>query len=262
MLEFFTSAPFLTFSNIFGIIGDVAVLVLMIYTLYITAFSRKLEYLSPSVSYSTFYGNKISLTFMNKSLHAIPIQRVFLLKKDDNGEYLYMSFADFDSPVIVESWGAKRVETEPFSSIRNWDDSAKEIMPDDMIHNVAIVVCSGTGEIWLRHHKSVSLRDAKKAYKKRTYKMLTVHQNVIDGKSFSEQVNRAIYIRMKDINGQNVLNTYYGIAGYNNGTCVLLNEAILGYNVLSCPGNSPEEIVRTIQEKIGISEEDIWVRMV
>ena len=63
---------FSAFRTVVGLIADIAVLALAGYTLYITAFSKKLELVSPSFSGSMFYGEEMALTLMNKSLHAIP----------------------------------------------------------------------------------------------------------------------------------------------------------------------------------------------
>ena len=45
------------------------------------------------------------------------------------------------------------------------------------------------------------------------------------------------------------------------GKAVLLNEPIMGYTALSCPGNSVEEIANQIHRDLGIPMEDIDVQM-
>ena len=51
-----------------------------------------------------------------------------------------------------------------------------------------------------------------------------------------------ITIRMKDMNGQLFLKRSFAITGFDGGKAVLLNEPIMRYTALSCPGNSVEEI--------------------
>ena len=53
---------------------------------------------------------------MNKSLHAIPVQRVFILKYY-KGNFYYIDFTDFSDPITIDSWGLKRIETKPFTCI-------------------------------------------------------------------------------------------------------------------------------------------------
>lgn len=70
-----------------------------------------------------------------------------------------------------------------------------------------------------------------------------------------------ITIRMKDMNGQLFLKRSFAITGFDGGKAVLLNEPIMGYTALSCPGNSVEEIANQIHCDLGIAMEDIDVQM-
>lgn len=78
MHAFFLSDEFSALATFVSLLGDVAILILTVYTFHLTAVSRKLELVSPSFSSSTFFGEVIGLSIMNKSLHAIPVQSVFI----------------------------------------------------------------------------------------------------------------------------------------------------------------------------------------
>lgn len=262
LMNFLTSESFGIFATLFGLLGDAAVLVLTLYTLHITAFSKKLELVSPSFGFSMFEGERMSLTFMNKSLHAIPIQKVFILKKGDDGEFQYLSFAEYENPIVVESWSMKRANMEPFTKICNWNVSGDEKLdPHDFIQNAVIGVKAGKDLIWVKPYKKAPLREAKRKYKKHDYQMLTVERKNIDGKNCSEAVDCLIYVRLKDMNGQYTLLRNFGITGFDGGKSVCLSDSILGYNALPCPGRDAEEIVTTIHEVLGIDKEDIQVQM-
>lgn len=100
--NFLLSQEFSALVTVFGLLGDTVVLILMIYTLHITAIARKLELAYPSHHASTFWGETISFTMLNKSLHAMPIQSVFVMKKH-NGDFYMIRLMAYDDPEIIES---------------------------------------------------------------------------------------------------------------------------------------------------------------
>lgn len=102
------------FFKIAGFIGDLAVFALSFYTLFITAISKKVKLLTFGVSSSLFYGTDISITVMNKSLHPIPVQSFFIMKRYEGKFYLMSS--EERKVIIIDSWGIKRLDLGAFTS--------------------------------------------------------------------------------------------------------------------------------------------------
>ena len=259
-MQFLTSDCFNTFATVFGLLGDAAVLILTIYTLHITAFSRKLELISPSYHGSTFYGEKIGLTLMNKSLHAIPIQSIFVLKRF-NDEFYYIKLADYSDPVSIDSWSIKKIETEPFTQIDNW---VGDTIPDyhEITKDAIIGIRSGNKLIWVKPYTKTPLRKAKHIYKRHDYHPLTVHRKTVDETVLSRAVDCVIHIRMKDVNGQICLHKMFGITGFDDGKSLLLSETLCGYNAIGGAGNTSDSIRRAIHDALAIDEENIIVQMI
>ena len=264
------SETFSSIATLLSLLGDAAVLILTIYTLHITAFSRKLMLVKQSVHYSTFYGNSISFTFMNKSLHAIPVENVFIMKEDE-GVIRFLQVVDFEDPVAIDSWGIRRIDMPPYTKIIDYSKNDSEISfdPDDFMENSIIGVKAGKGISWVRTTmKSVGissrkiLKKMKKAYHDHNYIMVDVYRHKEDGRVISEVVDCKILLRMQDINGNIVLKKLFGITGFDDGKSVLLDGDIFGYNVIRCPGKSAKEIKKTIHKEFGIAKEDIHVEMI
>ena len=268
ILEFIKTQEFSAFATALSLLGDIAVLILTIYTLHITAFSKKLEFVSPSFSSSLFGGDQIAITLMNKSLHAIPIQDVFLLKraktdeKRCKGEFWFLKIANYEHPIAVDGWSIKRVEMDSFTEIHNWNSEKPLPRYDELFQDAVIGVRAGKKLIWIKPYRNVPLRAAKRAYKKYNYQTLSVSRSIIEGKTVSKAVDCVIYIRTKDANGQVLLRKIFGISQFNGGKSLCLNESICGYNALPCPGNTAEEIVETIHKSFGIAKKDLAVQMI
>lgn len=258
------SDGFTAFVTLWGLIGDAAVLALTIYTLHITAFSRKLKLISPSFGHSIFYGTRIALTVMNKSLHAIPAQKVFVMKLYE-GRFYHIELAKFSDPVSIDSWSIKKIEMEPFTAIEDWPVKNYDGYPDydSMITPDAVIgIISGKDIIWIKPYKKAPLRDAKKAYKNHTYQRVSVYRHEMDGRVVSPAVDCHVTVKVKDINGQNVLLTALGISTFNGGEDLYLNNAILGFNVFDDAGHTEKSIRKALAGTLGIDKENIYVEMV
>lgn len=252
---------FSAFRAVVGLIADIAVLVLAGYTLYITAFSKKLELVSPSFSGSMFYGEKIALTLMNKSLHSIPVQRIFILKLYE-GDFYYIDFADFSDPITIDSWALKRIETKPFTCIDSWTGIGWIQDYHEILKDSVIGIEAGKDLIWVKPCDAVLLRKAKSAYKTHNFAILSVFRKFRDDTVLSKSVDCVIYVRLRDINGQFYQRIIFGITGCNQGKEVFLSESLCGYNVISVTGDSSDNISLAIQERLGIGEENIVVCMI
>ncbi len=167
------SEGFSVFASVFGLLGDLALLGLTIYTLHLTAFSRKLEWVSNWFNGSSFFGNRIDVILMNKTLHAIPIQSLFVLKK--HGEHFYyICLGKYDDPLIIESWRVLRIASEPFTNIISWD--GEELEPYDVTDDAVIGVEAGNKTIWVKPYRKAPLKEAKKAYREHRFSILTVNR--------------------------------------------------------------------------------------
>lgn len=250
------------FMTVFSLLADVAVLFLTVYTFYLTAISKRVEFISPTFGGSTFEGNRMSLTFMNKTLHAVPVTRVFLLRENDEGRFQYLSVVDYDPPVAMDSWRLMKVETKPYADICDLNgDKPQMLRADDVFKKSVICIEAGRQYIWIKSYKNAPLRKAKRAYQNHDFDILTMQHRIYDGVYVSQAVDRMITIRMKDMNGQLFLKRSFAITGFDGGKAVLLNEPIMGYMALSFPGNSVEEIAEEIHRDLGIPMEDIGVQM-
>ncbi len=256
MIAFFLSDSFSAIATFLSLIGNVAILILTIYTFHLTTVSRKLELTSPSFSSSTFYGEVIGLSIMNKSLHSIPIQDIFIMKHLGKNDFGYITVASFDDPLTIESWTIKKIESEPFTSIMGYEGSMV-----DLIKGSIIGVTYAHKTLWLKPYKKVPLWAARRAYRKRNYQIMTVTRNNIAGRILSERVDCVMYLRMKDINAQIVLRTIYGITHFDNGKSVLLSEEVNGYTALGVPGENEKEITDALVQ-IGFDKNDVDVQMI
>jgi hypothetical protein len=59
-----------------------------------------------------------------------------------------------------------------------------------------------------------------------------------------------------------IFTTIFGITGCNHGKEVFLSESLCGYNAIAVTGDSPDIISKAIQDRLGISEENILVCMI
>lgn len=252
----------LDFMAVFSWLADVAVLFLTVYTFYLTAISKKVDFISPTFVGSTFEGNRMSLTFMNKTLHAIPVTRVFLLRENDERRFQYLSVADYDPPVAMDSWRLMKVETKPYANVFDLNgDKPKLLRAEDVFKRSVICIESGRQCIWIKSSKNAPLLKAKRAFRNHDFEILTMQHRIYDGAYVSQAVDCMITIRMKDMNGQLFLKRSFAITGFDGGKAVLLDEPIMGYTALSCPGNSAEEIAEEIHRDLEISMDDIDVQM-
>ena len=231
---------FFTFiCNFVGLVSNICVLFLTVYTLYLTAFSRKMDFISMGHSMSAFFGESIHFYIKNRSLHSIPITKVFLLK-NMGGMFHRISIADYKQPLIIDAWHIGKIETEPFTHIMGVDEpgegeekafeDAYEKPSISTIHmNAVIGVETGNKVIWIKPYKKAPLRMAKRAYKKLNYDILSVSRKCYGDKVLSKSVNFVIHFLSKDLNGQKAVKTVFAIVGEQH---ILLSDPICGHNGL------------------------------
>ena len=260
MTEFLLSKEFTAITSLFGLLVDVVLLSLSLYTLYITKFSKKIVLVGPFYDSSMYYGTKLGLTLMNKTLHAIPVQYVFVLKRYEN-KFFYISFAQYPGSTAIESWNIARIETEAFTSIASWKIDSQKPDYHEIFTDAVIGIRCGEDLIWLKSDKDAPLKDAKKAYAQNNYQLLTVHRHKINGTVVSDCVDCMIKVKVKDINGQNELKKLFGVFSKNENI-VNISEPLFGYNGFRLTEKSAEAVVHAIHKQLGIGIENIWVTMV
>lgn len=263
IIHFVNSDEFSALSTIWSLFGDTAVLILTIYTLHLTAFSRRLELISPSIHFIMFNGTKVTFTVMNKSLHSIPVQKLFILKPYKE-RFICFNLDDYDPPLSIDSWKIRNLEMQPFTSIIDWPFKDDEGYPDyDAIAEKSIIgIKSGKTIIWIKPYRKAPLRAAKRAYRKHDYDQIMVWRNVEDGEVLSPAVDCKITVIVKDLNGQNVLQSALGISSANGGENLFLNKPVLGHNGFSESGHTSKSITKSISEKLGISKDRVFVKMI
>ena len=262
---------FFTFiCNFVGLVSNICVLFLTVYTLYLTAFSRKMDFISMGHSMSAFFGESIHFYIKNRSLHSIPITKVFLLK-NMGGMFHRISIADYKQPLIIDAWHIGKIETEPFKHIMGVDEpgegeekafeDAYEKPSISTIHmNAVIGVETGNKVIWIKPYKKAPLRMAKRAYKKLNYDILSVSRKCYGDKVLSKSVNFVIHFLSKDLNGQKAVKTVFAIVGEQH---ILLSDPICGHNGLEGQfGFSAMELEKFLCDSFGIDKRNIRVEQI
>lgn len=260
--DFILSDDFEAVSVLIGLIANIAVLVLTAFTLYITAFAKRLKYVSVVTNYNIFFGESISIGLMNRSLHAIPIQELFLMKCVGDMFYKVKIFSS-DDPIVVESWNIKKVNTKPFTGIENWNDDGERISTSDLFEDYVIGADVGGKKIlWIKPYKKAPLRKSRKSYKTGNYQILNMISTKYEEKVLSYNVNCVIHIREKDLNGQYHLHTIFGMFNKHKGGSLMLSDTIMGYNAIEGCGKNAESIRGALKNLLGIKKEDITVEMI
>lgn len=259
IINFGLSNEFRAVAAYFSFFADFVLLVLSLYTLYITKFSKNIELISPTFSSSLFYGTEIGFTLMNKTLHTIPIQSIFIMKRY-KGEFLYFSFDNFESPIAIDSWSVKWIRTKPFTNI--YDLKSEFNNYHELLKDSVIGIRSGSDYIWLKTDRDAPLSDAKKIFNQKKYRMLSVYRNQINGTIVSVHVNCVIKIRIKNVNGQYELKNFLGVLTEHSGRkSIFLNEALLGFNSFVISDNCQNSIAHAIHEQLNINLENICVNL-
>ncbi|MEE1243061.1 MAG: hypothetical protein UHW97_04230 [Frisingicoccus sp.] len=259
--------------NIVGLVSNICILFLTVYTLYLTAFSKKMDFVSMGHSLSAFFGDTIHFHIRNCSLHSIPVTKVFLLKRI-GGMFHMITIAKYEEPLIIDAWHIAKIETEPFTrivGIDEPDDGTEQDSEDDncgedecdkpslsTIHMDAVIgVETGKKVIWIKPYKKAPLRAAKRAYNKYDFDILSVSSTYYNDKVLSKCVDFAINLLETDLNGQKVIKTVFAMVGDDH---VLLSDTICGHNGLDgeC-GSSAEELETCLCEQFGIARENMRV---
>lgn len=90
---------------------------------------------------------------------------------------------------------------------------------------------------------------------------MTVWRHEQNGEILSPSVDCEITVLLKDLNGQNVLESAFGISTANGGSHLLLNKSILGYNAFPGAGHTADSIRNFLAQVSGISKDRISVLM-
>ena len=103
-------------SNIISFLANICVLVITVYTLYLTAFCRKLRFITIGFSVTQFFGESMSISIANKSLHAISITEIFIMKKKD-GQFYRITIKKFEDPLIINPWQISNIKMDAYTYI-------------------------------------------------------------------------------------------------------------------------------------------------
>lgn len=219
-----SNITFETIATIAGLIGDAAVLVLTIYTLHITAWSRKVELLSPSFHTDLYHGNKMGVSVLNKTLRAIPVQRIFVIKRFEKKYYL-ITLAKYEDPEVIEAGNIRKFISDPYTKIigMKWEDTETT---KDAVYGIK----SGNKTLWMKPYKKAPLWRARRAYRKYRCIELTTHCQIINDVVISECVDWCITLVAVDINDQKRIETIFGVEGAEG---LILDKTICGHNMIS-----------------------------
>lgn len=255
-MAFFQSEFFADISNFISLVANLCVLFMTAYTLYLTAFSRKIGYVSKGNSFNMFFGDTIHFNLKNQSLHSIPVSRVFLLKRID-GMFYNITIAKYDDPLIMDAWHIQKIESEPFTEIADLEKEDGTSGITDIHMDAVIGIDSGDKVIWVKPYKKAPLFAAKRAFRKGKYDHLTVSRYYYDDRVLSKTVKYAIHLKVMDVNGQKRVKTVFMIVGSDGG---ILSEEIYGYNGVNLQDCvSADKLKQHFCEQFGIANEDIIV---
>ena len=93
--------------------ANICILLITIYTFYITFLSCKIKFLSINESHSNNNGNSFSVVIENKSFSTLVVTKVSLIV---NNEYK-VEIQKFDSPLILQPFSASKIESDNYSYI-------------------------------------------------------------------------------------------------------------------------------------------------
>lgn len=207
-------------------------------------------------SYGTFYGDSIHFLLKNRSLHSIPIVKVFLLKRIE-GQFYQILLKDYgDDPFVIDSWHIKRIETDPFSTILNYPSDDKRNW-SELHKDAALGVDVGDGIIWVKPYKHAPLKEAKKVYRELSFQPLSVVRNSVDGVIVSNAIDYIIRVLVTDRNKNISQKTVFAIVGEKQ---TLLSDHIGPHNAI--PSNccdSPVSLKKYLCETYKIPIESIDV---
>lgn len=248
--------------DIVGLISNICILILTVFTLYLTAFSKRMDFISMGHSFSSFFGDSFHFYIRNCSLHSIPITKVFLLKRM-GGMFHMINVANYDQPLIVDAWHISKIETESFTQIEGIGEEPENSSDDEnsgltAIHMDAVIgVETGNKIVWIKPYKKAPLRASRKAYKKFNFDILSVSRTKYNDKVLSKSVNFVINLQGTDLNGQNLVSSVFAIAGDQR---VLLSDPICGYNGIDGHfGSSARDLKQCLCDRFSINEENIRV---
>jgi hypothetical protein len=202
-----------------------------------------MDFVSMGHSVSAFFGDSFYFYIRNRSLHSIPITKVFLLKRI-GGMFHLINVVDYKQPLIVDAWHIEKIETEQFTHIEgidesdygtedgsndeNRDEDGNEEPSLTTIHMDAVIgVETGNKIIWIKPYKKAPLRAARCAYKKHDFDTLSVSRTCYNDMVLSKSVKFVINYMAVDINGHNEIKSVFAIPGNKH---VLLSDSICGYN--------------------------------
>ena len=259
MKEFLLTSEFAAINSLFGLLVDIVLLGLSFYTLYITKFSKKIVLVAPFYYSSMYFGTKLGLTLMNKTLHAIPVQYIFVLKRYEN-KFFYISFAQYPGSIAIDSWNVARIETEPFTSITSWKNDNQKPDYHEIFKDSVIGMVCGDDLIWIKSDTDAPLKEAKVAYAQKNYQLLTVHRQRINETVVSDCVDCIIKVKVKDINGQYELKKVFGVFAKNENV-VNISEPLFGFYGFRLTEKSKEAIVQAIHVQLNIDKGNIWVAL-
>lgn len=257
MLVFLQSQAFISCSNFISLLANICVLWITLYTLYLTAFSQKLSFVSLGTDSSMFYGEKYQVCLTNRSLHAIPIISVFLMKRID-GQFYRIGLRKYDDPKVIEPWHVGKLETKPFTTIHDMENEDGYVSMTDLHMDAVIgVEIGGDKVVWVKPYKHAPLKAARNAYRKFYYREMPVFRNQYNGQILSKSVKYAIHLLKTDINGQKSWECIFAIIGQDG---IIFDKTVNGYNGIDKKCNTAKELKKCLCKKFGISKEQIVVQ--
>lgn len=124
--------------------ADICILLITIYTFYITFISQKIRFMSISKSSSTTNGDNFSVVLENKTLSPLVIEDIHLII--DNKYKIQVK--KFESPLILEAYTAQKVTSDRYSY-------TVPSLPSPVGNNVVLEVKTSRKKLYLRLHKKV-----------------------------------------------------------------------------------------------------------
>ncbi|AYK06545.1 hypothetical protein [Brevibacillus laterosporus] len=124
--------------------ANICILLITIYTFYLTFISKKIKFMSISESLSITDGDNFSVVLENKSLSPLVIEEIYLII--DNKYKVQVK--KFESPLILEAYTAQKVTSHRYSY-------TAPSLPSLIGNNTVLEVKTSRKKLYLRLHKKV-----------------------------------------------------------------------------------------------------------
>ena len=205
--------------ELIGAVSSLAVIILTIYTFYLTKISNRFDILSKGNGNDAWEGYNCFMTLRNKTLHDISILEIGVLYQDNEGKYWNVSLSKFnEGPMIIKPFEVKKFESNRHQRIQ----INKLVRNIDMFDNNNIFYFYIGNKTIFIPVKKMSISKCNSIYKKVKYNQALVFRNTVffNEKEINVDLDVKYIVHIKDSSNEwksFLLNNKGMISGSLNG---------------------------------------------